>query len=315
MNMPGLTAEASLYKTSRHYSMVSPGFAGTASHSAVVPALLPNPPLMARSLGQVGQAQSFAGKPNVTCGPCTQDENFVTGCSQTCWVGGEPKDFPCHGCVITCAPGDTLCGTTCVNTSTNRNNCGACGHACAANESCQNSQCVCAPPSGLCAGTCTNLLTDPGNCGSCGNACANLWPGQATSCCNGVCKNISSDHGNCGACGNACQPGFVCSGGVCTCPPGQTNCGGTCVNLGTDNSNCGTCGHSCPAGMKCFDGCCTAVYYDNSDQCFHSYGECNNCVGWPMKQNCGWGIRPTGWYCGWITSGSPGGTNCDDLCL
>jgi hypothetical protein len=41
--MPGLTAEASLYRTSKQYSTLSPGFAGTVPHAAIVPAYLPSP--------------------------------------------------------------------------------------------------------------------------------------------------------------------------------------------------------------------------------------------------------------------------------
>src|SRR5215475_8239735 len=97
MSTPGLTAEASLYKTSRVYHGYS-ALTGAAEFGGVVHAQLYGgihpqnsahlsltaaqprgqstgfAPAWAQSLGQLGQVVPFAGNPCGTCGPCTQDE-------------------------------------------------------------------------------------------------------------------------------------------------------------------------------------------------------------------------------------------------
>ena len=50
---------------------------------------------------------------------------------------------------VTCPPGQTLCGTTCVFTSQDPMNCGACGNLCAGNTVCISGSCGC--PTGLTA--------------------------------------------------------------------------------------------------------------------------------------------------------------------
>src|SRR5712692_9665272 len=66
-----------------------------------------------------------------------------------------------------CLPGSTNCHGTCVNTSTDPNNC--CNSLC------------CADSYLCCNNTCTNQNFDPNNCGACGNSCS------SGSCCNGSC--------------------------------------------------------------------------------------------------------------------------------
>jgi hypothetical protein len=63
------------------------------------------------------------------------------------------------------------CDGACVDEQTDPENCGGCGQACSANESCVDASCVC--PSGylVCSGACVNDQTDPVNCGSCANPC------------------------------------------------------------------------------------------------------------------------------------------------
>jgi hypothetical protein len=74
---------------------------------------------------------------------------------------------------IVCPTGLRNCAGTCVSTSTDARNCGACGNACATGQRC-------------CGGTCVNLSRNESNCGACGNRC-----GSAQLCCAGVCRNVS----------------------------------------------------------------------------------------------------------------------------
>jgi hypothetical protein len=63
---------------------------------------------------------------------------------------------------------------------------------------------------------------------------------------------------HCGSCPNACPPGFVCTNGMCRCPPGAQQigncccpqgpgfgcCNGACTSL-VSTTNCGACGNIC----------------------------------------------------------------------
>ena len=72
---------------------------------------------------------------------------------------------------VNCAVlGKTSCSGTCVNTSADAANCGACGNACTA-----------AAPS-CCNGGCVNYQTDSNNCGSCGHLCSSLSTCSAGAC-------------------------------------------------------------------------------------------------------------------------------------
>ena len=162
------------------------------------------------------------------------------------------------------------------------------------------------PPTYACG---TNLSDDDHNCGACGNDCGGTLSdlNVQTSCVNGVCRadcyNLHrdcngviddgcevdplSDPDNCGGCGNKCAPGVECLGGVCGCPPGQTDCDGTCVDLTTNDDNCGACDFNCddhpvgdagalPPNMRhgCAASKCTELH------CDHRFGTLwENCNG------------------------------------
>ena len=113
-------------------------------------------------------------------------------------------------CVSTCPPGQTLCGNTCVDTTRDPANCGACGNVC-------TTQACCPGPDGQ--GHCINLSNNNSNCGTCGNACP---PGRWCEGVNCVCQGS----------GRLCTGG-TCQNGNCACPPGQTYCASSdqCTDL------------------------------------------------------------------------------------
>jgi hypothetical protein len=109
-----------------------------------------------------------------------------------------------------CAP-NTLCGSICVNTSKDQDNCGACGHVCAPGELCSLGKC-CPCGSVNCGGVCVDVWHDPANCGRCGHHCRN---GQV--CKSGKCVtqytsgcSVASDCGTSTTCKT-----FTCTAGVC----------------------------------------------------------------------------------------------------
>ena len=68
----------------------------------------------------------------------------------------------------------TICGGVCVDTSSDGNNCGACGNVCSMVLTC-------------CNGGCVDLNNDVNNCGTCGGHCFIPIIGDPT-CEGGVCN-------------------------------------------------------------------------------------------------------------------------------
>ena len=84
-----------------------------------------------------------------------------------------------------CSGSLKLCGTGCVDTTTDRTNCDTCGNLCAGERTCTNAKCVCPSDYTDCNGTCVNLKIDAQNCGGCGKACTGECSGgacQASTC-------------------------------------------------------------------------------------------------------------------------------------
>lgn len=118
--------------------------------------------------------------------------------------------------------------------STDRSNCGSCGHTCAAGQECVAGSCVLACPSSQtnCSDVCRDLQTDTSNCGGCFHYCRGPIGGRST-----------------------------CVAGVCgaECPAALTLCGTGCYDLQSAANNCGACGHACGDGMTCRNGICASL--------------------------------------------------------
>jgi hypothetical protein len=135
----------------------------------------------------------------------------------------------------------TCCNGTCVDTTIDARNCGACDTQCPSGTVCANGHCGCLPT---------------------GTPC-----GTGQSCCgtNG-CKSLMSDVKNCGACGKLCGTGATCEGGACrcgtqTCMGSDVCCNGACAATcaGTPDMAMGSCVCStgCPLSGICVGpNCC-----------------------------------------------------------
>src|SRR5207237_5189537 len=116
-----------------------------------------------------------------------------------------------------------ICDGKCVDTYSDANNCGACGH-------------VCPAPAGGSA-TCS---------GSCAQRCDNSY----FVVCGNRCVDSHSDVDNCGSCGHVCSApagGSVSCFGICVpaCPSQQFLCGNACVAESV--TACGSACAVCPA--------------------------------------------------------------------
>jgi type II secretory pathway pseudopilin PulG len=227
--------------------------------------------------------------------------------------------------VSSCPSNSVLCNGQCADIQADNSNCGGCGQACSAGQSCLSGTCTvinqsCPSGQALCNGVCVNLQADSSNCGSCGQVCPTGKSCSAGSCvvitlncptgqtdCSGTCVNLQADSSNCGSCGQTCPAGQACASGSCAvvqqCPTGQTDCSGTCVNLQTDFSNCGSCAHSCSVGQACTLGSCTIVLPNCpsgqtacGSMCYNLQTDSDNCGA--CGNVCPRGVPCTGGGCG-----------------
>lgn len=192
----------------------------------------------------------------------------------------------------TCKSNETVCGGTCVDTSTSKSNCGACGNSCAATDVCSLGKCelTCATPLVECvpsadaggggdAGTspyCANFDNDDSNCGACGKTCAASETCATGNCacksgltrCNGDCTDTKADNANCGTCGTTCGELETCTTGSCECSAGLVRCGGACIDPRNDSAYCGAsadcaaanAGTACTANYQtCSQGACAPL--------------------------------------------------------
>jgi hypothetical protein len=127
-------------------------------------------------------ASPNCGDCGVTCASplvCVGDPldwiSYHCGCPPGKCPSGAPPD-PANGCQCTectaqegCFGNDKCCGTHCVDTMTDNNNCGNCGIVCQSGSTCEQGQCcgeVCAP--GVCCPPGTHCCVDvPGHSWNC----------------------------------------------------------------------------------------------------------------------------------------------------
>ncbi len=190
---------------------------------------------------------------DVPCVDVTLDNNNCGKCGNVCGTGEICITGTCQcigggdgGTTMACSAGQACCpgplGSGCTSVTTDVANCGSCGHACQAMETCESSQCQCGKGAG-CTGTDT--------------------------CCGSGCIDTQTDAMNCGKCGNACPAGKPCMGGVCEgqctgCTTGEKCCGFTCSKVLSDPMNCGKCGNVCPPWLggpgQCILGSCLELH-------------------------------------------------------
>jgi len=93
------------------------------------------------------------------------------------------------------------CGTgVCAHLRDDAQNCGGCGNACGAGQTCND---------GVCSGFSSCPATQM-------NGFCNLDAGTTYACCPGAgCTNLLTDPANCGYCGVVCFPGQTCADGTC----------------------------------------------------------------------------------------------------
>lgn len=226
---------------------------------------------------------------------------------------------------LTCQGGQTLCGQSCVDTATDRANCGGCGAACSPDQTCTGGQCTCNGTAcdGCCDGTTCQAGTSPQRCGSNGAACQVCGGGstrESGSCvcpddelfCDGACIDKTTDANHCGSCGYTCEPGQVCKFGVCGITCGaefcasfadeSTCCAEDCVDTRNRTAHCGACGNDCRNrnATICIHGSCSCGftgapcgpdrtccrYGQGLDaECRHTGSDIHNCGA--CDRNCG----------------------------
>ncbi|MFN2549594.1 MAG: hypothetical protein ABR567_19400 [Myxococcales bacterium] len=254
---------------------------------------------------------------DASCGACGHSCATGTHC-----VGGS--------CKIICTPGQTLCtdtggNTSCVDSSKDRDHCGAdatCngGKQCAAGEICSNGNCQLSCQAGLAsctvAGkfTCVNTAVDPNNCGGCGITCA---AGQ-------VCSGIGA--GGAGVCILQCPSGETPLCGVPAWNAGTAYFTGNQVVNGADLYQCVTAGTSASSGGPTGTGTTiadgTAVWKRVSTaptgptQCINLESDRNNCGACDDATNsraCPDGEVCLGGAC--VVSCASGLTQCNGACV
>ena len=197
-----------------------------------------------------------------TCGTkCTAQANESATCSSgTC-------AFPCTAGFADC---DKNPANGCETAITTTSNCGACGTACAANQTCTG-------------GTCNNCPTN----------CAAPTQCQTMGAC-GACAAVNAPDGTTCNDGNACTQTDTCQSGTCTggnavaCTAsdqchtaGVGPTSGTCSNPAIANGTACNDNNACTQTDTCQAGTCTGanpVSCTAMDQC-HSPGTCNASTG------------------------------------
>ena len=159
MNMPGFSAEASVYRSLIHYQITATRSGNSKSFSFNAEA---------RVIPGLGIGPGCRCPPHTTT--CVPDSFSETGCISllvNCDCG--VTALPCWGCPGGCQQvGSIKCDGICTDVRSNPQHCGSCGHACPSGQICSNGACVCPPGLTNCNGTCVTCPVG-GQCqnGSC----------------------------------------------------------------------------------------------------------------------------------------------------
>jgi expansin (peptidoglycan-binding protein) len=103
-------------------------------------------------------------------------------------VGGSAGDAPLGGAAGSASCGALMpCNGQCVSTADDPANCGTCGNACGAEQTCVGGMCTCAEPAIACGTACVDTMSDEQHCGMCGDACE-----AGETCANGGCQPEST---------------------------------------------------------------------------------------------------------------------------
>ncbi len=206
-----------------------------------------------------GEACAAADDPAFGCGAASCAPCAIPNAGAVCTAGACAQGR-CNDGFADC---DLNAATGCeVVTSTDRDNCGACGHHCAlpnAMAGCAGGQCT--------VGTCAAGF------GDCDGMAAN-----------GCEADVAGSLLNCGMCGSRCAPVNAtgrCTAGSCavaSCTTGFGDCDGMALNgcetdLQSSLASCGACGARCNptnGAGACMAGTCTVV------GCNANFDDCDN---------------------------------------
>lgn len=211
-------------------------------------------------------------------GECPKDDKVAmvacaglvaAGCALIASGGSSACEQLCKGLCGECTAPQTACPytfltkggpvttTACFDLTTDKSNCGACGHRCANGQHCSDGSCECPPGETLCGDKCVDL---------------------------------GSDEDNCGGCNNNCLGATSCVGGSCVCPPGQVGCRadeGSCCQ----DANDACCEYVLPSGQAAY-----ACYTPALEICCAEGGPCRQPADCTAAGCCNPGTTPCGTY-------------------
>jgi hypothetical protein len=174
-------------------------------------------------------------------------------------------NLTCTSGTCTCPSGQTFCDVTCVDLTSDPNNCGGCGAACATGAQCIN-------------GACTNPCVALDQCHLAGK------PDPTT----GTCSTPPAPDGTPCNDGNACTQTDACQAGTCTgANPVVCSASDPCHIAGTCDASSGQCsipaapdGTVCGSGQICSAGACvtTAVCAEIGQTCTETTACCDGLI-------------------------------------
>ncbi len=235
-----------------------------------------------------------------------------------------------------CAAPRRMCGTECVDVSSNNRHCGACGKDCGAAAVCTDGICLapCGVDQARCLGQCVSLGTDNVNCGRCSQRCA-----DGLVCSSGTCRlECAPPLGTCppahpvdassGSDATAdAAADAVADGAMDAAPPERRYC----ADFTGDERNCGACGVRCAPGQECVQGHCDtscvvgqtrcgSACFDLSTDLAHC-GSCDHacaagevCSGASCQASCGFPFARCGNRCANFASDPENCGDCGRVC-